>query len=737
MDPDNIYRDLLARHNRLTHRTDVLHHCSIESDTASYKENPFLYGASPQAGGSPSSLETPNEDVYDVAGLLKDSTPQNGPLNFEPSSASTIEATQSTSTVGALDIPAPQTNSFSDFDLFIDSINGSYYDGLSFLNIDQPIFPSSAPLFPNEISQPRASGSQPNRASTADPHLFDEFTSTLPSIELSQYQKIKEPWKITQQDWNHLLAQVQEFSTAIPEQFRLPSRHTMTRYITTYFAGFHRHLPFMHLPTFSGPECPVELILAMASIGAISAFDTSNAIGLFRTALGISTERLRMRKEQRRDMVFCTGKASVPDTLPGTRLSAETVHSQLSSPPSRYDPLPLAKTLLILMAIATWGNSHAIFNEGLEIQNMLINYIRSEELLDPQTPRGSTWAIWSEEEGFRRTIAIIFCFCIFHTIIYDTPPPILNSELKIRLPSREKDWAAASEKEWREARSQHEEEPEFQALFASLFSSSQIEPFPPTYSSSLGSYTTILALIQHIYFLRNLPNTKPEDQGQKVPILEALQNWQTVWTQDPESFLGPGSPHGPISFNSTALLRMAYIRLNVDVGPWRALTTHDPEEIALCMYRSPPLVIRDGRLTRAVLYSAHALSIPVKIGVNIVMQNQAFSWSLQHALCALECAFIISKWLVAIQPRVLQRTMDEDEKRVYEYIEDMVAEAEAGGEEMRSSSSLSCALCARVVGIWARIFGGKAHWNVVRLIGEVLQAYARILGQRSQSHSTA
>lgn len=86
------------------------------------------------------------------------------------------------------------------------------------------------------------------------------------------------------------------------------------------------------------------------------------------------------------------------------------------------------------MAMATWGNSKAIFNEAAELQNTLANYIRDEKLLDPKPPQDTGWALWIHAEGFKRTIAIIFCFFISHTIVYDIPPPILNSELKIHLP---------------------------------------------------------------------------------------------------------------------------------------------------------------------------------------------------------------------------------------------------------------------------------------------------------------
>lgn len=86
------------------------------------------------------------------------------------------------------------------------------------------------------------------------------------------------------------------------------------------------------------------------------------------------------------------------------------------------------------MAMVTWGNSKAIFNEAAELQNTLANYIRDEKLLDPKPPQDTGWALWIHAEGFKRTIAIIFCSFISHTIVYNIPPPILNSELKIHLP---------------------------------------------------------------------------------------------------------------------------------------------------------------------------------------------------------------------------------------------------------------------------------------------------------------
>ncbi|BCS17363.1 FTFMHR domain-containing protein [Aspergillus puulaauensis] len=735
-------RDLLARHVRLTHVKDVTPHGDPKTDEPSHSDCPSLYGDHSEILDSGSNQEVSHQMA---AGVLSDQ-------RVVPTSAIECSSLSAPlpSSIPTLGVGLPhQPNIISDFDLFIDSINGTYDGDLSSFYVDPTILqtPPSA-LFPimepSQLNDSNIRLPASNGVYATETRFFDEFTSTLPSFEPSQEAKAgREPQMITPQDWDCLFAEIQKFGFIIPQGFFLPSRHTMTRYISTYFAGFHRHLPFIHFPAFATAKCPVELILSMATIGAISAFDNNNAVMLFRAAFAICKERLRQRKEQRHWMTFQAKQPSPArlqpkEALDDIALSGETIqleHGREMEHDSRFNPLPLAQTLLILMAMATWGNSEAIYDEAVGIQNILVNYMRAEKLLEPRPCGSLKWDAWIQEEGFTRTIAIIYCFFNFHTIIYDLPPPLLNSELSIRLPSREQDWEAESEEQWQQARSKYGPEPDFQSAFSLLFSPKR-EKARQQHCSSLGGYTLILALIQHIYFLRAIAKSGSEGNQTITPedtanIERALINWQSGWNQDPESFLGPGSPLGPISFNSTALLRMAYIRFNVDLGPWRALNTHIPEEIALSMYNSPPLPT-NRRITRAVLYSAHALSIPVKIGINIVKHNQAFSWSLQHSLCALECAFIISKWLIAIQPRVAGGAMDEEEARLHAYIVDMVTEAEAEAEAGGEMDSMSCIdLCARVVRIWAVIFSGKAHWDVVRMVGETLDAYAKVLDGRA------
>ncbi|KAL2871487.1 fungal specific transcription factor domain-containing protein [Aspergillus lucknowensis] len=654
---------------------------------------------------------------------------------------------------------AQPTRDFDDFALFIDSMTIPYTDGIAAAFVGQPLLPfSPSPLFGPQMPQcsyaqwqnPSVVSRDMTATHTSAPYLLDEFSSTFPSFESCPSEKFRqEPWRLTQQDWGHLTAEIQLFTSVLPADFFPPSRHTMARYIATYFSGFHRHLPFLHLPTFSYAQYPVDLILAMAAIGAQSSFDHDNAVMFFRTSQAIVTERLRCHKAEQCRRTFSAEHGLPTDSqAPNPRWLRDSSSVQELPPgmsanghsTSQFGALSAAKTLLLLMAIATWANSKAIYNEAIGLQNTLSSLVREERFLEAQTqtPENITWHKWINIEGFKRTATIIFCFFIFHTIVYDTPPPILNCELDIYLPSREKDWAAASEKDWQAARKESEPESAFQSSFSYLFSKQRGDSNEtPKGHSSLGGYALILALIQHIYFLRKTSKCKaPPEQGiaptDVAAVEQALRNWQNGWYMDPESSFSPGSPQGPISFNSTALLRMAYIRLTVDVGPWRSLNTHDPHGIAQSIHQSPDLE-PSHKLTRAVLYSAHALSIPVKIGVNIVARSQAFIWSLQHALCALECAFVISKWLIAMHYRSPDAPLDEDESRLLAYIVDMVAEADPGFyfESNRGVAPHIPDLCSRVIKIWAKLLSGEAVWDVVRMIGKVLEVYGQMLERQA------
>lgn len=131
----------------------------------------------------------------------------------------------------------------------------------------------------------------------------------------------------------------------------------------------------------------------------------------------------------------------------------------------------------------------------------------------------------------------------------------------------------------------------------------------------------------------------------------ALRSWTLVWKQAPESSLDPSNENGPIPFTSSSLLGLAYIRACVNLGPHRALETRNPSLIAARIAKAPS-PSRSRFLIPALIYSTHALSIPVRLGIDSVARSQAFFWSVRHSLSSLECAVFLSKWLCSLfQPQ--------------------------------------------------------------------------------------
>lgn len=647
---------------------------------------------------------------------------------------------------------------------FLDNGCLSSYHVSSLMNVEQPMpffSPESLP-YANEVPQEREpdfrARFEPICNQTDETGTFSRFGSRLPSLQPEEPQQISADMQkrsaprrsmseISFDDRKEILLRVTEFSSVVPESFQMPSRLALSRYIAGYINGFHEHLPFLHTQTMSIRNCSVELILAMAAVGTQYCFEGEKAVGLFHTSQAISMERIR-----RRD----TKLASLHHQAESEISSPADNIDQFSSPHSSYQPstgplglppephytdcfssnkedlIQTAQALLILMAMATWAKHREILREALALQSVLATLVRDGGLTSYPLPKDISWEDWIRAETVKRTKFTVYCFFNLHCIVYNIPSLILNSEVNLTLPCGAKEFKAPTAAKWQEARDESLPEFSFQEALDRLFSRGGHDIV--AYNSSMGNYILIHAIIQHIFFLRQVSrgrldggrNMAPEDTA----VLEqALRNWQIGWKRNPESSLDPQDPKGPVAFNSTALLRLAYIRLNIDIGPGRALDTRDPVQIARAFHASPSIK-RTPKLVRAVLHSAHALSIPVKIGVRLVAQTQTFVWSIQHSLCSLECAFLLSKWLEALSVPNPDPPVSEDEKKIATLVKIMLEETEfaiQAHHPFESSATLR-QLSAGVLRVWAKIFKGAQTWAIVDIIGSSLNIYADMLG---------
>lgn len=235
----------------------------------------------------------------------------------------------------------------------------------------------------------------------------------------------------------------------------------------------------------------------------------------------------------------------------------------------------------------------------------------------------------------------------------------MTSEMNLFLPSPSRLWRAETIWQWQQAR---QDIPSVDMFLQDAFSRLLNRPSqgPLNGISSLGNYVLIHALIQHVYLLKQTSfattspfdvhrGLKPEDVEE---VAQALRVWQIGFEQhrlrvaaSAQQMGSENVPGGPVAFDSTALSRLAHVRLYTDMVPSRALESRDPAIIANS-FNETPLLTRGPRLHRVILQATHALSMVVKAGVNYVARTKSPEWSMQHSreLCQFSICAISPEW---------------------------------------------------------------------------------------------
>ncbi|KAL3431612.1 hypothetical protein BDV09DRAFT_175858 [Aspergillus tetrazonus] len=496
--------------------------------------------------------------------------------------------------------------------------------------------------------------------------------------------------------------------------FSMPSRESLTRFLNAYFDGVYLHMPFIHCASFSPEKHPLELVLAMAAAGAQYRYQHRTGRMLYFASKAIFQERQRAKARG------ISNDQQLTAALPVTS-------GPFSSRPTITDDL---KCLLNLMVFGTWQQDLELLRDACDFQSLFVRLMRESGLVEEDTPMSDVsnlnWQTWLELEATRRVKLFGFAFLNLQSIAYNLPPILLSTEINLRLPCTCDEWRTVDEMHWKQVRQNiHHEQNFFQDALASLLNEGKVMPvstFQPT-PSPTASILTLHGLLQRILLGRQaaLCNSVPEADI----LTNALRNWTSTWQLAPESSLDPLNPNGPIPFTATALLGLAYTRLQIDLGPCRMLETRSPVEIARALHQSPP-VSRDTNLLPALLHATHALSIPVKLGVEYVSRSQAFVWSIQHALCGLEFAVLVEKWLRQVGRTKEEQPLEEHERRLLGWIKRVVDEGRSSVDfEHDFLDNRDCdQLASFVVKLWARIMRGNAQWPLVDLIGQSLQVYA-------------
>ncbi|KAH7120460.1 uracil phosphoribosyltransferase-domain-containing protein [Dactylonectria macrodidyma] len=358
-----------------------------------------------------------------------------------------------------------------------------------------------------------------------------------------------EPWSITEPNYESFRLRVQGYSDVLPAGCCLPSRHSISRNLEAYFRCLQGHLPFIHPATFSVDRKDVELMLAVAALGSLYRFEYPESYKLYYMAKAILMENMR-----RRDHQVLTELLSGKDEL-----AQET-----------RDDLGKMQTFITLIHFSSWTDKK-IFPDALSMGSQLAMLVRQNGISESdEMPHVVDWSSWIAVEERRRTFFAAYVLFNLHTIAFDIPPLLMTHEIGVFLPGYAEQWKSTHAVQW--ARSTRHVEQPFQKGIYSLFEGARIAKDASL--SSFANYVLIHGLLQQIYIDRH--GSTGLLQPDTIRLLgTALCNWQLSWEATHGTSIDPLSMEGPLGINSTALLRLAYIRLNSDIRPCRGLLTRD------------------------------------------------------------------------------------------------------------------------------------------------------------------
>ena len=646
---------------------------------------------------------------------------------------------------------------FADFIESIGFSEGWASDGLQ--SIDQSFLPLDpvAPLqteIRNDTTTVDDAENHSSHGHAPEENFLSNFGSRLPSLqpELGEQEDrsrtsggtigLQLTRNIREADYQSFVKRLNEFQRVLPRDFSPPSKFTLSRFLHGFIDGLNEHLPFIHTPTLQIGSCNPALVLAVAACGAQYRFEGKEGIRLFCAAQGIILEILRQRSYGTSPNFLssswlspCPGGAGFWSQFPD---GAEQASVEL---------MEAMQTILLLVIHATWGGDARAAQESMALQGTLASLVRVHGLKEKTTfemtdhTNDANWCRWAKEEANRRTKFVVYCFLNLHSLMYNIPPLILNSDLGLNMPCSTEVWTAQSASAWRLVyeKTQNGNNLRFQESISSLFREEESSACDEVACTAFGNHILLHALFQQLYFARQLCLLPLEHGPQRhhVTGMDAvLRTWKSRWKQTPESSTDPRNPSGPIAFTSAALLGQIYVRLQLDLGPHRALMTRDPSTIAQALAGAPNDVVRGPGFITALLHAVHALSIPIQLGIDFVARTYSFHWSVQHCLSALEYAHLLTSWLRSLPDGGLAR-LPSHERKLYLWITRLLDETDMGIklpienrlELIKDPDNMKQLSCS-IIRVWARSFSGNLCWGIVDVISASLKAYADLLEEK-------
>lgn len=549
------------------------------------------------------------------------------------------------------------------------------------------------------------------------------------------------PWALSTVAYDSLTAEVAKHEHILPEPFTLPCRQTLSRYVASYIRGFHPHLPFIHVPTSCLETMTPVLLLTLAATGSFYGFEHTHGYAMILLAKAIITQKLEQRRRESTSRLVRSFPryAELPGSSSGEH-KASTRSRVISQPaPAPAFDLELVQALVTLLMAMSWLDG-PLAEDALAMSSQLAAVTR-EALKHPPIEDGhETWRDWAQEEAKRRTLLSAYFVLNIQTICFNVSPQLATSEINLVLPCSEAEFKAPNSNSWHRLHQKRDmRDVDFQNCLKQLLSAKSLAK--EVSASEFGNYMLVQALLVQIYFERQAASvllSSPSTLGSSTIDLYdgALSAWQTCWDSAIESALDPSSVHGPLAFNSTAILRLAHVHLRADLFGQCALNSRDPRVVAQAFepHRNP-IMLGSSHLDKAVLHAIYALRIPVRVGIAFVARGRTGHWSVQHTISNFACALLLTHWLENIFNLVSSSGLDglrREERRLLSMIERLIEETHLhdglGPKGCYPSRIRRLAIAAAK--LWAETCQGIQVYELVHIMGETLSLVAESLESR-------
>ncbi|CAG8128173.1 unnamed protein product [Penicillium olsonii] len=552
------------------------------------------------------------------------------------------------------------------------------------------------------------------------------------------------PWAVSLSDYKIIVDRITTPQTALLNM-PIPSKCALVRYLEGYFRKFHDHLPFLHAASFRPENIGIELLLSMSAVGAFYCFENAEGYRLYGTARSLINYALESQRRKLIDRLTSQAPRSMTKGVtadqsvcspPLLSHTAETPQSDYSSIEGEGSQARLerAQALIILTAVGAWGDK-SLLKDSLAMSSQLADLVRQLGISKPDdaSKLNLGWVAWTAHEQLRRTLLVAYIILNLNSIISDVPPVILTHEVALCLPSCEAEWGANSAVAWQRHRevSALRERPLVQTLNQLFAGQSICDDWGV---SAFSNYVLIIAIIQKIYFEIQICRDTVPIQPELLKTFErALKLWQHSWETTWESTLDPNSPKGPIGFNATAILRLAYIRLNIRRGLCHSFVASDNLKITEVFANLRGISLsRNAPLDRAILQCIHALSIPVRVGIQNVARTQVMHWGIQHLICHLECALLLAIWVQNIAEAVQANgiaSLRGDEIKLLTMVKGLVKETHLKDSIVyhEETAANMYRLAVSIARLWAEISGGTHIFDIVYRVGNCLSVISNTL----------